>query len=50
MYNVKNPFGFMESIGLHSKDNFFETRPDAYQKSHNENNKDNWQFTIVEDF
>lgn len=50
IYNGTNPFDFMETIGLHSKDNFFETRPDAYQKSHNENNKGDWDFEILEDF
>ena len=50
IYNVTNPFEFMESISLHSKDNFFETRPDSYQKAHNEENKNDWNFTIIEDF
>ena len=50
IYNVQNPFEFMVSIGLLSKDNFFENRPDAYQKSHNEENKENWNFKILEDF
>jgi len=50
LYNVKNPFEFMETIGMLSKDNFFENRPDAYQKSHNENNKDEWTFEILNDF
>lgn len=50
MYNVTNPFDFMETIGFVNKDNFFETRPDAYQKSHNESNKEKWKFKIIEDF
>jgi len=50
IYNVANPFEFMETIGLMAKDNFFENRPDAYQKSHNEANKDNWEFKIEDDF
>lgn len=50
LYNTTNPFDFMESIGLLSKDSFFETRPDAYQKSHNENNSSNWKFEILDDF
>lgn len=49
LYNTSNPFDFMETIGLHSKDNFFETRPDAYQKAHNENNKDDWNFDNFEE-
>jgi ribonucleoside-diphosphate reductase beta chain len=44
LYNVQNPFDFMETIGMLSKDNFFENRPDSYQKSHNENNKEKWTF------
>lgn len=32
IFNVENPFDFMESIGLINKDNFFETRPDEYKK------------------
>ena len=50
MFNASNPFDFMETIGFISKDNFFETRPDAYQKAHNEENKEKWQFTIIDDF
>ena len=50
IYNVSNPFDFMESIGLLSKDNFFETRPDDYQKSNNGDNNASWKFEIVEDF
>jgi len=50
MFNTENPFPFMESIGLMSKDNFFENRPDAYQKSHNEDNKENWTFARTDDF
>jgi len=33
IYNTENPFQFMESISFISKDNFFETRPDSYQKA-----------------
>lgn len=50
IYNVKNPFEFMETIGLLAKDNFFENRPDSYQKAHNEDNKKKWQFKILEEF
>lgn len=50
MFNASNPFDFMETIGFISKDNFFETRPDAYQKAHNEENKEKWKFTIVDEF
>ena len=50
IYNASNPFDFMESIGFLSKDNFFEGRTDAYQKSHNENNTRNWKFKVMDDF
>lgn len=50
MFGDENPFPFMESIGLMSKDNFFENRPDAYQKSHNEDNKESWSFAKTDDF
>jgi ribonucleotide reductase beta subunit family protein with ferritin-like domain len=49
LYNVTNPFHFMELIGMNSKDNFFETRPDAYQSAFNENNE-NWNFELTDDF
>jgi len=50
MYYVANPFDFMETIGLLNKDNFFESRPDGYQKSHNENNNASHEFVIKDDF
>lgn len=50
IYNSTNPFDFMETIGLLSKDNFFETRPAGYQTAHNEENRADWVFTIEEDF
>ena len=31
MYNKKNPFRFMDTIGLFGKTNFFESRPTEYQ-------------------
>jgi ribonucleotide reductase beta subunit family protein with ferritin-like domain len=33
MYNVENPFEYMKKIDTFSKDNFFETRNDAYTDS-----------------
>jgi len=50
IFNVVNPFEWMETSSMASKDNFFEKRPDAYQKSHNDQNKSNWEFKIVDDF
>lgn len=49
IYNATNPFTFMESIGFLNKDNFFEVRPDSYQSAHNENNTQDWQFTLLAD-
>jgi len=49
LFNKRNPFPFMELIGINSKDNFFETRVDAYQGAHNEENE-GWNFETVEDF
>lgn len=45
LYNAKNPFPFMESIGFLNKDNFFEIRPDSYQSAHTETNTQAWKFT-----
>ena len=50
LYNVTNPFDFMDTIGMLSKDNFFETRPDSYQKAHNQDNKDDWTFERLSEF
>jgi ribonucleoside-diphosphate reductase subunit M2 len=50
IYNVTNPFEFMNTIGMLAKDNFFETRPDSYQKAHNQDNKDEWDFEMLSNF
>jgi ribonucleotide reductase beta subunit family protein with ferritin-like domain len=50
IYNVQNPFGFMDTIALHNKDNFFENRPDSYQSAFNEKNKNDNEFKILEEF
>jgi ribonucleoside-diphosphate reductase beta chain len=49
IFLAKNPFPFMELIGINSKDNFFETRVDAYQGAHNEENE-GWNFETRDDF
>ena len=49
LYNMTNPFYFMELIGLDTKGNFFETRSTEYQTVHNEINE-NWQFIINKNF
>jgi len=33
-YNTRNPFPFMETIGMSGKTNFFESRPTEYQSAH----------------
>jgi len=37
LFKTTNPFPFMDMIGINGKDNFFETRPDAYQSAFNKN-------------
>lgn len=37
-FNKKNPFKFMDTIGLNDKTNFFEKRPHEYQKAHTKEN------------
>lgn len=37
IFNVNNPFDFMEKIGLDGKTNFFEKRVSEYQLSHKKN-------------
>ena len=34
IWNASCPFGFMESLSLEGKTNFFESRPTQYQNSH----------------
>lgn len=50
IWDVENPFDFMESISLEGRTNFFESRPTQYQKSSvlNEGKIDAYEFT--EDF
>ena len=38
-YKVKNPFVFMETIGMADKTNFFESRPTQYQSAFNQESK-----------
>jgi ribonucleoside-diphosphate reductase subunit M2 len=51
IWNVENPFDFMESLSLEGKTNFFEYRPTQYQNSHvmNKSKSEN-SFQITEDF
>ena len=50
MFNVSNPFDFMETIGFLNKDNFFEMTGDAYQSAVNENNTQQWEFKVLDKF
>jgi ribonucleoside-diphosphate reductase beta chain len=49
-YNKPNPFAFMETIGMQSKTNFFESRPTEYQSAHVLGDKDNKNDIIEDDF
>ena len=46
IFNKKNPFKFMETIGLNDKTNFFETRPHEYQDAHIMNKTTKGSFKI----
>ena len=50
IYNVSNPFDFMEMISLQGKTNFFEKRVAEYQKSGVMSDKDSMSFSMDEDF
>jgi ribonucleotide reductase beta subunit family protein with ferritin-like domain len=48
IYNVKNPFGFMELISLEGKSNFFEKRVGEYALT--TTTKDDDTFILDDDF
>jgi ribonucleotide reductase beta subunit family protein with ferritin-like domain len=48
IYNVSNPFDFMELISLESKTNFFEKRNDSYALTNKSNTEEAFEFS--EDF
>lgn len=50
IFNVTNPFDFMDLISLQGKTNFFERRVSEYQKSGVMSNKEDNVFTTAEDF
>jgi ribonucleoside-diphosphate reductase beta chain len=50
VYNVSNPFDFMELISLQGKTNFFEKRVGEYQKAGVMSGKDDNVFKLDEDF
>jgi ribonucleotide reductase beta subunit family protein with ferritin-like domain len=50
IWNVKNPFDFMEKISMEGKTNFFESRPTQYQKSSVMNKTRDESFKMLDDF
>ena len=50
LYNVENPFDFMENISLEGKTNFFEKRVGDYQKIGVMSSKDERSFRLDADF
>lgn len=50
IYNVENPFEWMDMISIQGKTNFFEKRVGDYQKSGILTNRDEQVFSIEEDF
>lgn len=50
IYNVENPFDFMENISLEGKTNFFEKRVGEYQKMGVMNTKEESKFCLDADF
>jgi ribonucleoside-diphosphate reductase beta chain len=50
LYDVKNPFPFMEMISLSSKNNFFEVKVGEYQKAGVMSSREEMTFKTDEDF
>ena len=50
VYNVANPFDFMDMISIQGKTNFFEKRVAEYQKAGVMNQGENQTFSLDEDF
>lgn len=50
VYNVSNPFDFMDMINLQGKTNFFEKRVGEYQKAGVLSTKEDNKFSLDEDF
>merc|ERR1712045_607765 len=50
VYNVENPFDFMENISLDGKTNFFERRVGDYQKAGVMSTPDQMKFTLDAEF
>lgn len=50
IYNVENPFDFMDLISLQGKTNFFEKKVSEYQKAGVMNQEHDKKFSLDEDF
>ena len=50
IYNVKNPFTWIEALSLEGKSNFFESRSSQYQNANIMNQSNNGEFMISDDF
>ena len=50
VYNTKNPFIFMENIGLQNKTNFFEARVTEYAKANSTATVEESRLSFDEDF
>jgi ribonucleoside-diphosphate reductase beta chain len=50
VFNVSNPFDFMDMINLQGKTNFFEKRVGEYQKAGVLSTKEDNKFSLDEDF
>ena len=50
IYNVKNPFTWIEALSLEGKSNFFESRPSQYQNANIMNQSNKGEFMISDDF
>jgi ribonucleoside-diphosphate reductase beta chain len=50
VYNVSNPFDFMDMISIQGKTNFFEKRVAEYQKSGVMSTKEEQGFSLDADF
>ena len=49
IYNVENPFGFMENISLNQKTNFFESRNSHYAKANSQRKLDDLEQLVLDD-
>ena len=49
IWNVDNPFDFMESISMQGVTNFFESRPTQYQNSAVLNESKGNEFDLMDD-